>query len=191
MSSLFVSFLLIFVVSSHPASAQPIQSPSPRPSSYSNLIQKACQKSTDKNFCINLLRSDRSSSNADMKGLVFIALHSVQKTAAATSLSIKVTLDNPETDMEPAVQDALNDCDQHYLTLIDLVEGSINSLASDNNNSDEFYQFMKAVVADLNGCDSGVKRQDGAAAQVAARNQDLRKLINTALSIFRVSQSVN
>lgn len=192
MCPLFLSFLLSFVVCSrlqtHLALAQPSPSQSPSPSC-SDLIEQGCKSSPDKNFCINLLRSDPSTPNADLIGLLFIALNNVEKTAAHTSLSIKVTLDNPETDMEPAVQDALNDCDEHYSTLIDLVEDSINSLVS--NAPNDFTKYMKAVVADLDGCDACVKGQGGAATQVADRNDDLRKLIKTALSIYQVSQSVN
>lgn len=187
MSPLLASFLLsLMVCFRFMGHVDVVAKPTTSPSS-SNLIKKACQNSADKRFCINLIRSDHTSPKADMKGLTFIALNNVEKNAAATSLSIKVTLDNPETDMEPDVQDALNDCNEHYMTLIDLVEDSVNALVSDVPS--DVTKFMKAVVADVDSCDAILKGQGGAASQVAARNQDLRKFINNALSVFQVFQS--
>ncbi|KAI5680472.1 hypothetical protein M9H77_01699 [Catharanthus roseus] len=180
-----MSFLLIFALCFSLIEAQLIPSP-PGPTD-NNLMDKACSSSQDKAYCLNLLQSDRTSPKADMKGLAFIALRTVEKNASATSLFIKETLDKPEIDLQPGIEDALSDCDGHYLNAIELVEDSINALVS--NAPDDVTKFMKAAVADLDGCDASVKGQGNAAAEVASKNVDLRKLIDTSLSVFQVSQS--
>lgn len=183
MSRFFLTFLLPFVICSliitFHANARSIPNV--------DLIEQACKNSADKTFCVNLLRSDHTSREADLQGLAFIAMKNVEAAATATSLSIKVSLDNPEIDTEPGVEDALADCSQHYLSLVELVEDSISAVVS--NSRKDAKNFAGAVVDDLNACDASVRGIGGAAAQVAERNKDLHKLIDNAASVVQVSQS--
>ncbi|KAL3517417.1 hypothetical protein ACH5RR_020006 [Cinchona calisaya] len=177
LSSLLLPLALCLVLGPHLIAAQ---SPA-----NGNLIAKACEQANHKDFCINLLKSDRSSSKADLRGLAFIALHLAEKNASATALFLRDTLSKPEGDSD-AVQQALLDCYEHYITAVELLEDSTSALVSDIYN--DVAKFAKAAVADLDTCDASVKGlKAGSATEVANKNRDIRQLINTALTIAHVA----
>ncbi|KAL3531494.1 hypothetical protein ACH5RR_010816 [Cinchona calisaya] len=151
-----------------------------------NLIAKACEQANHKDFCISLLKSDRNSAKADLRGLAYIALRLAEKNATATSLFIKETLNKSDRE-SGTYQQALLDCSEHYITAVELIEDSISSLVSDVYN--DVAKLAKAAVADLDACDESVKEQGGNAVTVADKNLEIRQLINTALSIVHVSVS--
>lgn len=187
MSPLSLSFLfpvaLCLVLRPHLIVAQ---SPSPSPSPDGNLIAKACEQANHKDFCIELLKSDRNSPKADLRGLAYIALRLAEKNATATSYFIQQTLSKSENESD-AYQQALLDCSEHYITAVELIEDSISALVS--GVYIDVAKLAKAAVADLDVCDASVKEQGNNAVNVVNKNLEIRQLINTALSIAHVAAS--
>lgn len=159
--------------------AAPAATPSAAPG---GLIAKACEQANHKDFCIILLTSDKNSQTADLRGLAYIALRTAEKNATATSLFIKQQLDKPE-----GGADGLSDCGERYISAVELIEDSISALVSDQHN--DVNNFAKAAVADLVTCDLSMQGQGGGVVEVVNKNNDIRRLINTALTIVHVAAS--
>ncbi|XP_027178154.1 cell wall / vacuolar inhibitor of fructosidase 2-like [Coffea eugenioides] len=191
MSPFSLSFLLLplalfLVLGAHPIAAQ---APAPSPSSNANaLISTACEQANHKDFCIHVLKSDRNSPTADIKGLAYIVLRLAEKNATATSLFIKQKLNSLGQIKSDLIQQSLMDCADHYITASELVEDAISSLVSGIYN--DASQLAKAAVADLDSCDAGIKEYKDSspnALEVVNKNQLIRQLINTGLTIAHVA----
>ncbi|CAA3033036.1 pectinesterase inhibitor, partial [Olea europaea subsp. europaea] len=115
--------------------------------------------------------------------------------ATKTALYMKKLLLNP--DFVPIVQRAITDCSEHYKTLVEIVEDSINAAISEAYF--DVVKFANAAIADLDSCkgslgmlaqggieNSGLihRRRKGVHVNIESL-QGLKTLLNTALSVAK------
>ncbi|GAA0183392.1 hypothetical protein LIER_30811 [Lithospermum erythrorhizon] len=145
------------------------------------LVKQACDQAGDKNFCINLLSSDKADGpKRNLKDIAFIALKIVEKNATETAMYIK-TISNDDK-IEPVVHEALHDCKGNYINVDDLIEDAIDELVSETYT--EVVKFAKAALDDIIACDSEVKDQHQ---EAAAKNAAVRQMLETAISVVNVA----
>ena len=177
MSSFFVLLHLTLCITLHPHLIVAQQNFG------SSLITKACERSAHQDFCLNVLNADPNSQTADLKGLAFNALRYTSTNVTDTSVFIKQSLSNT-ADLDPIVEQALSDCNDVYLSTVDLIDDSINALVS--NAYPDVDKWVKAAVANIDTCEASVTNKTGSALEVSHKNRILRQLCNTALSVVHV-----
>ncbi|KAK9282502.1 hypothetical protein L1049_005421 [Liquidambar formosana] len=147
-----------------------------------NLIAKACENSSHKEFCVASLESSPDSQNADLPGLAFIALKLASSNATDTATHISKVLG--AGNLEPLFEQALTDCSEHYLDAIEQIDDSLAALTAKAYKDVE--SWVDVALSDAQACEEGFKGQDGDALALTRRNRVFRQLCNNALVINKL-----
>ncbi|KAG5228581.1 hypothetical protein OIU76_018017 [Salix suchowensis] len=146
-----------------------------------NLIEKVCARSHNKNSCVEIFESNPDSKQADLKQLGIIALTLASSKAAETSQYIKTLLLNKTLD--PVVDQALSDCSDQYLDAVQQLGDASSELLEDGTK--DVRASVKAGIAAAQSCENGFKESSGSEILVS-RNAMFRQLCNNVLVINKL-----
>ncbi|KAB1222955.1 putative invertase inhibitor [Morella rubra] len=146
----------------------------------SNLIEHACEHSIHKDLCISSIGSDPSSKQADLRGLASIAVTLAYKNAT-NILDRLHGLVNNQTDLEPTVEQGLDDCADHYLDAAEQLENSLAALSA--KAYPDVSTWVKVAVADADSCEAAFQGQKF---EISHKSRVFRQLANNALAIVKV-----
>ncbi|CAN0885549.1 Putative invertase inhibitor [Linum grandiflorum] len=144
-----------------------------------DLIEKVCSKTLNKEDCLASLASTKGSQLATLPELGVIALDNAVQNATKTSVYIKMMLSNQNLD--PAVEQALQDCFQQYLDVVDQLDDSTAALLA--NATTDVQTWVSAAMSDVDSCDQGLKEHRGSELVLSRRNAGFRQLCSTVLAI--------
>merc|ERR1712034_282376 len=108
-----------------------------------NLIDKVCARTHNKNSCVAVFESNPDSKQADLKQLGIIALTLASSKATETSQYIKTLLLNKTLD--PVIDQALSDCSDQYLDAIQQLGDASSDLLEDGTK--DVRTSVKAAIA--------------------------------------------
>lgn len=114
------------------------------------LIEKACNATVYHDLCISTIKSDNSSSTADMKGLVGIVIGKAHGSAADTASFIAGHLkEDPSTYGQAGVL-----CENHYTSAMQSLDESLKDLEGNQfedagRKSSEAREAVKVCVSDF------------------------------------------
>ncbi|CAN1292704.1 Pectinesterase inhibitor [Linum perenne] len=144
-----------------------------------NLIEKVCLRTQNKNECIASLASGTNSQVATLPELGIIAIEMASQDATKTSFHIKQLLSNQTLD--PDVEQALQDCFQEYLDIVDQLDDTQDALLA--NSTKDVQTWVSAAMADTESCDQSLKEKQGLESMLSDRNVGFRQLCSTILAI--------
>ncbi|KAL9235738.1 hypothetical protein vseg_010477 [Gypsophila vaccaria] len=141
-------------------------------------IEKACVSSKHKQLCIQILKSQPESANADIKALAFISLN-VTKTYGATVADwVAQKLEDPE--LGPQLEQALTDCSNQYTDAITQLEDSLVAFFS--NALNDVKTWTSTALTNANTCQEGLNGAN-VADVMGKRNQFFSEYCSIALDV--------
>lgn len=143
------------------------------------LAEKLCEKSEDKTFCISSLTSRPEADTATAPKLGVIALSVASTNASDTSLYIKSKL--KQRNLEPALEDTLDDCSKNYLDAVAQLDDSLAALLA--NAYIDVDIWLNTAITDGEACEDALSERAGNDAELARRNTNFLKLCKDALLI--------
>ncbi|CAG7881774.1 unnamed protein product [Brassica rapa] len=143
------------------------------------LAEKLCEKSEDKAFCISSLTSRPEADTATAPKLGVIALSVASTNASDTSLYIKSKL--KQRNLEPALEDTLDDCSKNYLDAVAQLDDSLAALLA--NAYIDVDIWLNTAITDGEACEDALSERAGNDAELARRNTNFLKLCKDALLI--------
>ncbi|CAL1355533.1 unnamed protein product [Linum trigynum] len=136
-------------------------------------ITAICDKSVDRQFCLNFLQSTPGISTADLKGAGLIVLDSARAEASSTESYVKALLGKAT---DPKQKEAYKTCLSNYDDAVDDIEAAKASLSGGDYNGANIQASGAQENADT--CDEGVKGSD-----LSKKNQHLFKVLDIVLII--------
>jgi len=146
-----------------------------------NLIDKVCARTHNKNSCVAVFESNPDSKQADLKQLGIIALTLASSKATETSQYIKTLLLNKTLD--PVIDQALSDCSDQYLDAIQQLGDASSDLLEDGTK--DVRTSVKAAIAAAQSCENGFVESSGREI-LLSRNAIFRQLCNNVLVINKL-----
>lgn len=151
------------------------------PGNETELLSTACQHASQKDFCVSMLQSDPNFHTSDLRGLGLIALHQASSNASDISEHIKTLLN--DSSLEPAVQDGVAECLEHYLDAAEQLDDSVAALLANAHTDVE--NWVNVAVTDAVSCDAALSEGNHEAV-LWDMNNAFRKLCDNALAINKV-----
>lgn len=170
----------------------PLQIPPP------NLI-KACNND---NECISWIQIDRSKSDLDslqkanLKTIAFLALKKIEQEATNVSITVRLKLLNNSAQLSSDTQQALSDCNDHFIPAIELINDAVDSTV--NGAFNDAIKYYTTAITDFEVCYPRLKAMrtansvdvedyvDNHIAEVANARNALVKFIHIPLDILKV-----
>ncbi|XP_010556722.1 PREDICTED: pectinesterase 3-like [Tarenaya hassleriana] len=143
------------------------------------LVAKLCEKSEDKAFCVSSLGSRPDADTATAPELGVIALSIASANASDTSAYIKAKLKTKN--LEPALEDTLDDCSTSYLDAVAQLDDSLAALLAYQYTDADIW--LNTAISDVETCESALSERDGHDEELERRNTNLSKLVKNALLI--------
>ncbi|CAA7054190.1 unnamed protein product [Microthlaspi erraticum] len=143
------------------------------------LAEKFCEKSEDKAFCVASLTSRPEAATATAPKLGVIALSIASANASDMSFYIKSKL--KEKNLEPALEDTLDDCSKSYLDAVAQLDDSLAALLA--NSYIDVDIWLNTAITDAESCEDALNERAGNDAELARRNTNFLKLCKDALLI--------
>ncbi|RID75558.1 hypothetical protein BRARA_B02597 [Brassica rapa] len=143
------------------------------------LAEKLCEKSEDKGFCVSSLTSRHEAETATAPKLGVIALSVASTNASDTSLYIKSKL--KQKNLDPALEDTLDDCSKNYLDAVAQLDDSLAALLA--NAYIDVDIWLNTAISDGEACEDALSERAGNDAELARRNTNFLKLCKDALLI--------
>ncbi|KAL5561419.1 hypothetical protein UlMin_031166 [Ulmus minor] len=144
-----------------------------------NLIETACQKAPHKKLCINMLESDPSTNGADLKGLALISIKLAASNASDIAEHVKILFN--DTSLDPAVQDGVSECLEHYLDAAEQLDDAVAALLVKAYNDVE--TWVNVALGDADMCDAALGENDKV---MAGKPEVFRQLCNNGLALSKV-----
>ncbi|XP_054783989.1 cell wall / vacuolar inhibitor of fructosidase 1-like [Prosopis cineraria] len=149
------------------------------PSHCKNVIEKTCKQTPHYDLCVQSLKSDPSSSDADVTGLAVIMVKVTEAKANGTSDKIKQLLGGG--DLEPKQEKALKSCSERYEAVIKWdVPQAIGAL---NGNPKFAEEAMQGAANEAFACESEFS---GTTSLLTRENQAFRDLAVVAVAIIKL-----
>ncbi|KAF8011941.1 hypothetical protein BT93_I0155 [Corymbia citriodora subsp. variegata] len=174
------SFILILILAVAVAVSPPAKADA-------SLIQKACRATKYNDLCLSTLKSDPSSSRADPKGLVSIALAAALANATSVSsfLSSLALGSSGGAARDPALSRLLRDCADKYGLAGDALRASARDLAGEAYD----YAYMHVMAAEdyPRACRDAFRRPPPGTAyppELARREDGLKRICDVVLGII-------
>ncbi|EOA21961.1 hypothetical protein CARUB_v10002460mg [Capsella rubella] len=133
----------------------------------------------DKAFCVASLTSRPEAATATAPKLGVIALSIASSNASDTSFYIKAKL--KQKNLEPALEDTLDDCSKNYLDAVAQLDDSLAALMQ--NSFIDVDIWLNTAISDGESCENALNDRAGNDAELARRNTNLLKLCKDALLI--------
>ncbi|KAK4793701.1 hypothetical protein SAY86_024136 [Trapa natans] len=161
------------------------QAVAPSPAVGAGLLAKVCGLCKNRNLCLSSLGADPNAQGADLSGLTLISIRVATANATNTSAYIRRMLN--DTSLEPAVQQALNDCADSYNDAVQQLDDSLAALTV--RNYADLRKWVKTAVKEVDSC-GGAFMELGSADKlgVANRSRTVKHLCNNALTVMGVLQ---
>ncbi|CAN1177878.1 Pectinesterase inhibitor [Linum perenne] len=135
-------------------------------------ISSICEKSIDRPFCLNFLKTTPGISSADLKVAGVITLDTATAEATATQKYINTLLGQPSDPMAENYKTCLS----NYEDAVDNIQASKGSLNIGDYNAANIQ--ASAAQEDADTCDEGVK-----GTELSNKNQHLFKVLGIVLII--------
>ncbi|CAL1383869.1 unnamed protein product [Linum trigynum] len=136
-------------------------------------IAAICDKSLDRQFCLNYLQSTPGISAADLKGSGLIVLNSARAEASGTESYVKGLLAKAAN---PKQKEAYKTCLSNYDDAVGNIEAARESMSGGDYNGANIQASAAQENADT--CDGGVK-----GTELSGKNQHLVKVLGIVLII--------
>ncbi|XP_010522808.1 PREDICTED: pectinesterase 3 [Tarenaya hassleriana] len=146
------------------------------------LVTKLCETSEDKGFCFTTLGSRPDADTATAPELGVIALSIASANASDTSAYIKAKLKTKN--LEPALEDTLDDCSKNYLDAVAQLDDSLAALLA--NQYTDVDIWLNTAISDGESCESALAERDGSDGELELRNTNFLKLCRNALLINNI-----
>ncbi|KAE9615873.1 hypothetical protein Lal_00017691 [Lupinus albus] len=143
-----------------------------------NLINNVCNLSPTRDLCVQVLSSDETSANADLRDLAVIALRVAASNASSILTDAKMLID--DANLNPEVQQGLSDCKENILDAEDQLEDTIAALLEDDDS--EAQKWLKAALAAITTCDASIPGDDDV---LSLKSAAFRQLCNIAIVITK------
>ncbi|TKY52505.1 Pectinesterase inhibitor [Spatholobus suberectus] len=147
------------------------------------LIENICKERGNRELCVEVLTSDPSSAEADLKDLAMISLKAAAENARDILVDAKKMIDNP--DLEPSMQQGLADCKENLLDAESQINDAVASILS--NNKHDAQLWLKAALAAIDTCDNSIPGDDDI---LSKRSVEFRQLCNIAVAINKAMMGV-
>ncbi|KAM3357072.1 hypothetical protein P3S68_023786 [Capsicum galapagoense] len=162
-------------------------------------VAKACNNN---NECISWLQADRSKDDldslqkADLKTIGFLALKKIEQEATNVSTVVRMKLLNDSDKLSPDTQQALSDCNDHFIPAIELINDAVD--ATVNNAFEDAINYYTIAITDFEVCYPRLKAMrtsnevdvgdyvDHHIAEVANARNNLVKFIHIPLDVLKV-----
>ncbi|KAG2693394.1 hypothetical protein I3843_08G090700 [Carya illinoinensis] len=145
-----------------------------------DLIERACNRSIHKDFCVNTLKSHSKSKDADLSGLASIAVTLAYQNAT-NILDELHSLGNNDTSAEPSIQQGVEECKDYYLDAAEQLENSLSALSQKAYH--DMNTWLKVAVTDADSCEAAFQGQKS---KMSHKNRLFRMLANNALTVVKV-----
>ncbi|GKV22141.1 hypothetical protein SLEP1_g32032 [Rubroshorea leprosula] len=152
------------------------------------LIEKACKDAEYKDLCIQSLQADEASKDSDLRGLVLLAIRLAGANGSDTLDYIK-KIQNDTSESEPAIDQCLNECWEHYLSAVEQLDDSIAALLAEASN--DVKTWVEAAIIDAESCEDALKEYPGKQSVILERSTIFRRLCSNALAINKVWAKAN
>ncbi|XP_028756286.1 cell wall / vacuolar inhibitor of fructosidase 1-like [Neltuma alba] len=150
------------------------------PSRCNNLIENTCKQTPRYNLCVQSLKSDPASSDADVRGLALIMVKVMTTKAKGTGYKIKQLLKSGH--LEPKQEKALRYCADSYKNVIELyVPGIERALETGNPKFAE--EGVVSTGMEAKDCE---EEFSGSTSPLTKENNAMRDLAAVAVAIFRL-----
>lgn len=144
-----------------------------------NLIEVACQHATHKDLCITNLKNDPNSKGADLTGLAYITIRLAAANAADVEAHLRTLLINNASSLDPAVQQGVSDCIEHYSDANDQLDDSVAALSSKAFKDIELW--VQVAIGDADFCENSLKGQQTVVSQ---KNQLFKQMCDNVLAVI-------
>ncbi|KAK2418741.1 putative invertase inhibitor [Trifolium repens] len=143
-------------------------------------IKKVCSfaPATNRDLCIEVLKSDPKSTNADLTDLAIIALRVAAKNASAMLTDVKMLID--DADLDPEIQQGLADCKETILDAESQLEDTIAALLIESDADAQ--TWLKAALAAITTCDDSIPGNDDV---LSVKSKTFRNLCNIVVVITK------
>lgn len=141
-----------------------------------DLINNVCQVSPTKDLCVQVLTSDASSENANVKELAIIALRVAASNASSILTDAKRLID--DDNLDPEVQQGLADCKETILDAEGQLEDTIAALLEGDDHGAQ--KWLQAALAAITTCDASIPGNDDV---LSVKSVSFRKLCNIAMAL--------
>lgn len=180
-----LSSLALGLVAVHAAAPSP--APAPDPVSVSGsvkgpaLITEVCEKSKHKDLCLSSLTADPNTKTADLSGLTLISIRLATSNGTNTSTYIQDML--RKEDLDPEVEQCLNDCSENYLDAVDQLDDSLAALTV--RNYSDLEKWIGTAGDDADWCEGCFKDNAPQKAILSQRNKMFKQLCDNAMTIAK------
>ncbi|PIA44331.1 hypothetical protein AQUCO_01700138v1 [Aquilegia coerulea] len=144
-----------------------------------DLISKTCQNAVNEELCVQTLRADPNSKQADASGLAKIAIKLALANATAISDQVKKLLATTTGHYEKT---RLTDCNENYATAIDQLEDSLAAINS--NGINDATTWVQAAMTDSETCEDGFEEEPGHKSMLSDKSTLFQQLCGNALAIL-------
>lgn len=150
----------------------------------SGMISDLCNHSDDPKLCLSSITSRPESGEfaGTSNQIEIIAISAASANASATSAYIKKKLSNE--DLEPAIEDTLEDCQKNYQDAVEQLDDSISAMLVDAHADVDVW--LSAAISAIESCGSALDSRAGNDAELLQRNEVLLKLCKNALMINKI-----
>lgn len=161
--------------------------PSPAPVSISgwakgqDLITAVCERSIHKELCLSSLAADPNTKTADLSGLTLISIRLATSSGTNTSGYIQDML--RKEDLDPEVEQCLNDCSENYLDAVDQLDDSLAALTV--RNYADLEKWIGAAGDDADWCEGCFKDNAPQKAILSERNKMFKHLCDNAMTVAK------
>lgn len=162
-------------------------------------LAKACNNN---NECISWIQTDRSQADldslqkADLKTIGFLALKKIEQEATNVSITVRMKLLNNDDKLSSDTQQALSDCNDHFIPAIELIDDAVDSTVNDAFK--DAINYYTTAITDFEVCYPRLKAMrttnsvdvddyvDNHIAEVANARNALVKFIHIPLEILKL-----
>ncbi|KAK9733738.1 hypothetical protein RND81_04G088700 [Saponaria officinalis] len=144
-----------------------------------SLIEKACINSKHNKLCIQTLKSQPGSENADIKTLAFMSLNVTMTYGVDVANWITEKLEDPE--LGPQIEQALTDCSDQYTDAIAQLEDSLVAFFS--NALNDVKTWTLTALTNAKTCQEGLKGEN-VEDVMGKRNQDFSEYCSISLGVI-------
>ncbi|CAD5315661.1 unnamed protein product [Arabidopsis thaliana] len=150
----------------------------------SGMISDLCKHSDDPDLCLSSITSRPESGEfaGTSNQIEIIAISAASANASATSSYIKQKLSNE--DLEPAIEDTLEDCQKNYQDAVEQLDDSISAMLADAHTDVDVW--LSAAISAIESCGSALGSRAGNDAELSQRNEVFLKLCKNALMINKM-----
>ncbi|GAB2214584.1 hypothetical protein Droror1_Dr00018939 [Drosera rotundifolia] len=142
------------------------------------LIEKACQATLYKDFCITTFKSRPEAQTQDLKGLAFLSMKLAKEHANVTAAYIAGKLKD-EDNLPSGLEDALEECNDQYDDALAQIEDSMQAFFANAKN--DVKTWLSTAITNADTCEQTLK-DSGVPGALGDRNIVFEKLCSSALS---------